>query len=258
MKGDLARVMELMYKMHEDMARSKEFNFIHTVEICEGCIYAYLDQKDRIPERLLEADLGKPRLRFPAYPFYNVMYGRLLLIQGEYLKLIGSAEHFISICSVFSNLLGYIYTYIYLAAAYGKIFREDEALASLKKALDIAMPDRQYMLFAENCDYIKPLLEKIAAEGSYREDIARILELYKTFKRAKEQMIRKYFTEHNPQLTPREIEIARLAAMGMTNSEIGRKLFISANTVKMALKSIYAKLGINSRVLLQQHLHELA
>jgi LuxR family maltose regulon positive regulatory protein len=64
-------------------------------------------------------------------------------------------------------------------------------------------------------------------------------------------MIRKYFTEHNPQLTPREIEIARLAAMGMTNSEIGRQLFISANTVKMALKSIYAKLGINSRVLLQ-------
>jgi len=118
------------------------------------------------------------------------MYGRALLIKGEYLKLIGSAEHFISICSVFSNLLGYIYTYIYLAAAYRKIFREDEALSSVKKALDIAMPDKQYMLFAENCDYIEPLLEKIAAEGSYREDIAKILTLYKTFKSSKEQMIK--------------------------------------------------------------------
>lgn len=256
MKGNLSRVMELMNKMHEDMASSKENNFIHTVEICEGCIYAYLDQKGKIPERLLEVDLGKPRLKFPAYPFYNVMYGRMLLIKGEYLKLIGSAEHFISICSVFSNLLGYIYTYIYLAAAYRKIFREDEALSSVKKALDIAMPDRQYMLFVENCDYIKPLLEKIAAEGSYREDIAKIMTLYKTFRRSKEQMIKKYFTDEKPKLTQREMEIARLAAAGMTNAEIGRKLFISSNTVKMTLKSIFAKLSINSRVLLQQHLSD--
>lgn len=257
MKGDLSRVMELMNKMHEDITGSQQDNFIHTVEICEGCIYAYLDQKEKIPERLLEIDLVNPLIRFPAYPFFIVMYGRMLLIKGEYLKLIGSAEHFISICSVFSNLLGYIYTYIYLAAAYRKIFREDEALVSLKKALDIAMPDSQYMLFVENCDYLEPLLEKIAAEGSCREDIDRILELYKTFRRSKEQMIKKYFTEQKPRLTPREMEVARLAAAGMTNREIGRQLFISSNTVKVTLKSIYAKLSINSRVLLQQHLSDL-
>ncbi len=257
MKGNLVRVIELMNKMHEAMADSKEHNFIHTVEICEGCIYAYLDQKDKIPERLLEADSGSPRLRFPAYPFYNVMYGRMLLIKGEYLKLIGSAEHLFSISSVFSSLLGIIYTYIYLAAAYRKIFREDEALASLKKALDIAMPDKQYMLFVENCDYIEPLLEKIAAEGRYREDIKRIFGLYETFRSSKERMIRKYFTDEKPRLTQREAEIARLAAAGMTNTEIGKKLFISVNTVKMALKSIYSKLSINSRALLQQHLDDL-
>ena len=239
------------------MTDRKEHDFIHTVEICEGVIYAYLDQKDKIPARLLEADTGNPRIKFPAYPFFIVMYGRMLLIKGEYLKLIGSAEHFISVCSVFSNLLGYIYSYIYLAAAYRKIFREDEALASLKKALDIAMPDKQYMLFVENCDYIEPLLEKIAAEGSYRDDIDRILELYETFKRSKEQMIKAYFTEEKPKLTQREMEIARLAAVGMTNIEIGRQLFISPNTVKMALKSIYAKLSINNRALLQQHFSDL-
>jgi LuxR family maltose regulon positive regulatory protein len=257
MKGNLARVMELMDKMHRAMAGSKEHDFIHTVEICEGCIYAYLDQLDRIPKRLLEADTGSPRLRFPAYPFYNVMYGRMLLIKGEYLKLIGSAEHLFSVSSVFSSLLGIIYTYIYLAAAYRRIFRDDEALESLKKALEIAMPDKQYMLFAENCDYIEPLLEKIAAEGSYREDIKRIFKLYETFGRSKERMIREYFTDDKPRLTQREAEIARLAAAGMTNTEIGKKLFISPNTVKMALKSIYSKLSINSRSLLQQHLDDL-
>lgn len=113
------------------------------------------------------------------------------------------------------------------------------------------------MLFVENCDYIEPLLDKIAAEGRYREDIARILMLYKTFKSSKELMILEYFTEEKPKLTQREIEIARLAATGKTNSEIGKQLFISPNTVKMALKSIYAKLSINSRTFLQQHLDNL-
>lgn len=258
MKGDLSGVMKLITEMHEDMTKKNEYNFIHMVEICEGCIYAYLDQTDKIPERLLEVDLSNShRLRFPAFSFFTVMYGRVLLIKGEYLKLIGSAEHFISISSVFSNLLGYVYTYIYLAAAYWKIVREDEALISLKKAMDIATPDRQYMLFAENCDFIEPLLEKISAEGSYREEIAKILMLYQTFKRSKERIIQDYFAKEKPSLTERELEIARLAAAGITNSEIGRQLFISANTVKMAMKSIYTKLSINNRTLLKQYLNDL-
>ena len=257
MKGDLSKMMSLMNKMHEDMNKRKEYNFIHIVEICEGCIYSYLDQIDKVPERLLAVELVNSRLRFPAYPFYNVMYGRVLLIRGEYLKLIGSAEHFIAISSVFSNKLGYIYTYIYLAAACRRIYREDEALSNLKKALEIAMPDKQYMLFTENCDYIEPLLKKIAAEGNYREDIKKILTLYKTFKKSKEQMILKYFTEEKPELTQRELEIAGLAAEGLTNSKIGKQLFISTNTVKMALKSVYAKLSIHNRALLQQHLDDL-
>ena len=258
MKGDLSGVMKRINEMHEAMNKRNDYHFIHMAEICEGCIYAYLDQPDKIPERLLEVDLSNPlRLRFPALSFFTVMYGRVLLIRGEYLKLIGSAEHFISISSVFSNLLGYIYTYIYLAAAYRKIFREEEALSSLKKALEIAMPDRQYMLFAENCDFIEPLLKKIAAEGSFREDITEILALYQSFKRSKERMIQDYFAKEKPSLTERELEIARLAASGMTNSEIGKQLFISANTVKMAMKSIYTKRSINNRTHLQQYLNDL-
>lgn len=254
MRGDLSRVMKLINKMHADMNDKKDCYYIHMVEICEACIYAYLDQVDRIPERLLKADLGSPRVIFPAYPFFNIAYGRMLLIKEEYLKLIGCAEHFIAITSVFHNLLGYIYTYIYLAAAYRKIYRDDEALDNLKKALDIAMPDKQYMIFVENCDYIEPILDKIYMEGNYQEEIKKIFELYKIFKKYKDAMICEYFAEEKPKLTQRELEIAQLAAEGKTNKEIGKQLFISANTVKMALKSVYSKLNINNRALLKQHL----
>lgn len=257
MKGDFTRMLDLLHKMREDMTSKKEYHFLHTVEICEGSIYSYLDQRPKIPARLLEVDLSNIRLRFPTWAAFNIVYGRVLLINGEYLKLIGSAEHFIGIASVFPNLLAHIYTYIYLAAANQKVFRDDEARSNLMQALAIAVPDRVYMPFVENCDYIGPLLEKLAGEGGYREDIAQILRLYDTYRRSKERIILEHFTEEKPRLTNREIEIARLAAAGATNSEIGKQLFISANTVKMALKSIYAKLSINNRTLLQQYMDRL-
>lgn len=48
-------------------------------------------------------------------------------------------------------------------------------------------------------------------------------------------------------LTKREIEIAGLVAEGLTNKEIGVKLWIAENSVKQALKRIYRKLEISSR-----------
>jgi DNA-binding NarL/FixJ family response regulator len=49
-------------------------------------------------------------------------------------------------------------------------------------------------------------------------------------------------------LTPREEEVARLVAIGKTNSEIGQQLFITPGTVKTHLASIQGKLGVKNRV----------
>jgi DNA-binding CsgD family transcriptional regulator len=49
-------------------------------------------------------------------------------------------------------------------------------------------------------------------------------------------------------LTPTELAVARLAADGLSNPAIGRRLFISPRTVETHLSHVYAKLGVSSRV----------
>jgi DNA-binding CsgD family transcriptional regulator len=48
-------------------------------------------------------------------------------------------------------------------------------------------------------------------------------------------------------LSTREVEVARLLADGLSNKEIGARLFISVHTVDSHVRSILNKLGVNSR-----------
>lgn len=49
------------------------------------------------------------------------------------------------------------------------------------------------------------------------------------------------------QLTPQELQIAQLAASGMTNREIGQRLYLSHRTIGSHLYRIFPKLGVTSR-----------
>jgi DNA-binding CsgD family transcriptional regulator/tetratricopeptide (TPR) repeat protein len=48
-------------------------------------------------------------------------------------------------------------------------------------------------------------------------------------------------------LTPRELEVLRLVALGRTNRDIAKELFISAKTVSVHVSNILAKLGVTTR-----------
>src|SRR5207245_2792330 len=58
-------------------------------------------------------------------------------------------------------------------------------------------------------------------------------------------------------LTWRELEVARLAARGLTSTQIGQQLFIGRRTVETHLGRAYQKLGVKSRLELIRRAEEI-
>jgi DNA-binding NarL/FixJ family response regulator len=54
-------------------------------------------------------------------------------------------------------------------------------------------------------------------------------------------------SEYPGGLTRREVDVLRLVAVGLSDAEVARRLFLSVRTVNAHLRSIYRKLGLRSR-----------
>jgi DNA-binding NarL/FixJ family response regulator len=68
--------------------------------------------------------------------------------------------------------------------------------------------------------------------------------------RASGETSRRRTPDARDQLTPQELQIAQMAAEGLTNREIGEQLYVSHRTVSSHLHRIFPKLGVTTRAAL--------
>jgi DNA-binding NarL/FixJ family response regulator len=82
----------------------------------------------------------------------------------------------------------------------------------------------------------------VAEGGEYIDETA--------IRRALDKMLRREagVADATRVLTPRELELVKMVAVGLRNKQIAEKLGISEATVKIHLHSVYQKLGISGRL----------
>jgi DNA-binding CsgD family transcriptional regulator len=92
------------------------------------------------------------------------------------------------------------------------------------------------------------MLSRMGAEGFAERARGELL--------ATGETVRKRTVESRDVLTAQEALVARLAAQGRTNPEIGAQLFISSRTAEYHLHKVFTKLGISSRRRLRDALRD--
>jgi len=98
---------------------------------------------------------------------------------------------------------------------------------------------------------------RAARDGFDAGGFAKLAESARQELRASGETSRRRTPETWDQLTPQELQIARMAAEGLSNREIGQLLYISHRTVEYHLHWIFPKLGITSRTQLHAALLSL-
>jgi len=120
-------------------------------------------------------------------------------------------------------------------------------MAALGRALELAEPEGHVMVFAAEGTPMA-ILVTAAARRSNSNYMA---ELVTACTRSGLAVRQDTFTP--PQsvlvapLSTRELAVLRLLASDLNGPDIARELMVSLNTVRSHTKSIYAKLGVNSR-----------
>ena len=208
-QGDWFEVLNIRQLTAEMMERRNLHLLQHTLDMCQSYIHLMLDLPDNVAGWITEGDASKTRVMYPAKPALNIVYGRHLLATGEYTRLLGIADAARETASKYPNLLGVIYSDIYLAAANSALSRKDEAAAYLESALDMALPDNILIPFAENAGFIMDILTRIAADERYAESVARIMELYWSFEKTRAKILREHFSQSG-NLSSHEIVLGAL------------------------------------------------
>jgi DNA-binding CsgD family transcriptional regulator len=106
---------------------------------------------------------------------------------------------------------------------------------------------RRHLNAREQLCTVYGLFTRMGAEAFAGRTRRELLATGETVGKRTVQTVRTHSGEAGDALTVQEAQIARMARDGLSNPEIGARLFISTRTVQHHLRKVFTKLGISSR-----------
>jgi LuxR family maltose regulon positive regulatory protein len=131
-----------------------------------------------------------------------------------------------------------------------------QALAALERALALAEPEGYLRIFVDGGESLRLLLLdfKLMVRKQSHEGVHPLLgyvnKILAAFPQAVEAIPQSKSASYkaiSEPLSERELEILRLVAQGLTNAEIGQRLYLALSTVKGHNLRIFTKLEVQNR-----------
>jgi len=247
-----ARILQALGKIEEARQATLESERIALETKSTGCIHEIQAWKAHLAlERgeVLEARQwavarglaikGDTDLEGPPDEIEKLTYARLLIAEGKENEALHILAALISFQEQSGRRHALIESLALQALCLRSLGRMDESVRTLARALLLAEPDDFTRVFIQEGAPMAALLRTASGQGHSPEYVKRLLERFSEMPVAQETML-------DP-LSERELEVLRLAAAGLTNSEIAAELVIAQSTVKTHVNRIYSKLGVRTR-----------
>ncbi len=251
-RGKVKEALEYLSELKEKIAKANSPILQTTYDMIEGYTYGLLGQLEKIPSWLSVGDMSKGVFIYQGLAFNYIVYGKALLLKGDYVKLDVLCESFIPFFKKFNNLLGLIHNHIHRSVAKFKIDGDEAGAEELMHAVRIAAPDNISMPFAENYKYLLPILNSIditneaSPHFEYRSFVEKLMIRCREVQKKQQEQSKNTFT-NVAGLSEREFKILVSLSLGHTRDEIAIELSVSVATIKKHISIIYQKLSARNR-----------
>lgn len=172
-----------------------------------------------------------------------------LVLQKDYVHAIARIEVLLASDERLASVATRIFMLAGLALCCLATGRIGKAVDALDMSLSLATPDRNYTFLARFRKIFGVLFIHPRISRKHKQAIREIRSLKLQYAAPDDELVfRDIAPSHLPtELTPREREIAHMAANGMRNQEIAKALNITETTVKSHMNLIFQKLDIDRR-----------
>jgi len=188
---------------------------------------------------------------------YNTL-AQLYLAQGQPDEALAVLETLLQVVKTGQNVPRVTEIEIHLLRALALSAQEElaQALVALERALSLAEPGGFVRIFVDQGEPMAQLLVEAGARGIAPEYVRRLLSAFGIESKDPDERPEKKTGDSFPvrrslslvePLSERELDVLRLVAEGLSNREVGQRLFLSLHTVKWHTGNIYGKLGVKNR-----------
>ena len=221
----------LLDRLRAELRQERQYRLLTTVDLGQAWVCALQGRAGEIPDWIFEEDPGVGRVFPLIVPIHQTIVDRARLARGEWAKVAALGPQRAARCRASRFALCELYAHLHSAVAWSRLGRDDRAEEALREALALALPDGLVLPFAE-----LDLGARLTAllPDDLRREVAALRGAP--------------LADGTEGLTPREREIAVLAAQRRSTAEIAAALHLSTGTVKNRLSVVYEKLGLGPEV----------